>query len=37
MLGAGIVLSVFVLFVQNFLQSIKPKIKTGKNEGVNYM
>ncbi|XP_061165181.1 glutamate receptor ionotropic, kainate 3-like [Saccostrea echinata] len=33
-LGAGIVLSVFVLFAQNFIRTIRPQIKTGKNENV---
>ncbi|XP_062608529.1 glutamate receptor ionotropic, kainate 3-like [Saccostrea cucullata] len=33
-LGAGVVLSVFVLFAQNFIRTIRPQIKTGKNDNV---
>lgn len=33
-LGAGIVLSVFVLLVQGFIRNIRPKIITGQNETV---
>lgn len=33
-LGAGIVLSVFVLLVQGFIRNIRPKIITGQSETV---
>lgn len=33
-LGAGILLSVFVLFIQNCIRNIRPDIRTGKNETV---